>query len=212
MFPEAPKSLAKPGPAENTGPMEVEIKLPVADLPAALARIEAAGYREVEARSLESNVLYDTPEQTLRGKRQALRLREYAGQTLLTFKGQPIPGRHKQREELETAVGSGAALATLLDRLGYKPVFRYEKYRSVYSRDGEPGAITVDETPLGPFLELEGESEWIDETAARLGFGPDEYITASYSTIYLEHCRAMGLEPAHFVFPAADTETPDANG
>lgn len=198
--------------AESAGPMEVEIKLPVADLPAVLRRIVAAGYRETHARSFESNVLYDTADHALRRNQQALRVREYRGQTALTFKGKPLPGRHKQREELETTVGSGATLAAVLDRLGYKPVFRYEKYRHIYSKDGEPGVITVDETPLGPFLELEGESGWIDATAARLGYRPDDYITASYATLYLEHCREIGIEPAHFVFPAAESETPDANG
>ena len=198
--------------AEIAGPMEVEIKLPVPDLPTVLRQIVAAGYRETHARSFESNVLYDTADHALRRNQQALRVREYRGQTALTFKGKPLPGRHKQREELETTVGSGATLAAMLDRLGYKPVFRYEKYRHIYSKENEAGVITVDETPLGPFLELEGESGWIDATAARLGYSPDDYITASYATLYLEHCRATGIEPAHFVFPATESETPDANG
>ena len=198
--------------AEAAGPMEVEIKLPVADLPAVLRRIRAAGFEETHARSFESNVLYDTADHALRRNQQALRVREYRGQTALTLKGKPVPGRHKQREELETTVGSAAVLDAILDRLGYKPVFRYEKYRHIYSREGEAGVITVDETPIGPFLELEGESAWIDATAAALGFGPGDYITASYATLYLEHCRATGIEPAHFVFPAPDSETPDANG
>ena len=212
MFPESLDLPVKPAPAENTGHMEVEIKLPVADLAAALERIREAGYRETAARSFESNVLFDTDDQALRRNQQALRLREYGGQTILTLKGKPQEGRHKQREELETQVGSGAVITLLLERLGYKPVFRYEKYRHVYAREGEPGLITVDETPLGPYLELEGDSDWIDRTATQLGFGPDDYITAPYAAIYLEYCRTTGIEPAHFVFPAADAETPDANG
>ena len=192
--------------------MEVEIKLPVADLPAVRQRILSAGYRELEPRSFEANVLYDTADLALRRNQQVMRLREYRGQTVITLKGKPLPGKHKQREELETVVGSGAVIALFLERLGYQPVFRYEKYRNVFSREGEPGVITVDETPLGPFLELEGESEWIDATAALLGFREGDYITASYATLYLEDCRAKGIEPTHFVFPTTNSESSDANG
>src|SRR5690606_17025666 len=127
-------------------------------------------------------------------------------------KGKPLPGKHKQREELETVVGSGAVLALLLQRSGYQPVFRYEKYRNVFFRAGAPGVITVDESSLARLLELEGESGWIDETAVLLGFREDDYITASYATLYSEDCRAKGIEPTHFVFPTTDSESSDANG
>jgi adenylate cyclase class 2 len=188
--------------AETTreGPVEVEVKLPVADLAEVLARISAAGYQEVESRSFESNVLYDTEEGALRQKQQALRIREYRGEAILTFKGKPIPGKHKQREELETVIGSAEAMAAVLERLGYVPLFRYEKFRRVYAREGALGVITVDETPLGAYLELEGEPAWIDRTAQTLGFAPDDYVTASYATIYLEHCRRTGATPGHFIF------------
>jgi adenylate cyclase class 2 len=192
--PETPESL----PA--AGPLEVEVKLPVEDLTAVLARIRAAGYQEIESRSFEANVLYDTEAQELRGKQQALRIREYRGEAILTFKGKPLPGKHKQREELETMVGDARVLATLLERLGYQPIFRYEKFRSVFGKADEAGVITVDETPLGAYLELEGNAAWIDATALELGYGPGDYVTASYATIYLEHCRRNGIAPTHFVF------------
>ena len=63
---------------------------------------------------------------------------------------------------------------TVLSRLGYQRAFRYEKFRTKYSA-GE-GLITVDETPVGIFLELEGPGYWIDETATRLGSGRDRYL------------------------------------
>ena len=62
------------------------------------------------------------------------------------------------------------AFTLVLDRLGYQPAFRYEKYRTQLQAAGEPGLITIDETPIGVYLELEGPQDWIDSTAARLGF------------------------------------------
>ncbi|MDZ7637369.1 MAG: class IV adenylate cyclase [Bryobacterales bacterium] len=205
-----PNNLPSNSPADESpgspGPVEVEIKLRVVDLPATLARIREAGFAEIETPSFEANVLYDTAEQALRGNQNALRLREYRGRTVLTFKGKPLPGRHKRREELETVVENGAVMAKVLERLGYQPLFRYEKFRSVFGHEGDAGVITLDETPIGTFLELEGEAGWIDRTAARLGFAVEDYVTASYATLYLEHCKGAGIEPAHFVFPAADSE------
>jgi hypothetical protein len=72
--------------------------------------------------------------------------------------------------------------------------------------------ITVVETQIVPFLELEGVSGWIYATAALLGFREDDYITASYAALYSEDCRAKGIEPTHFVFPTTDSESSDANG
>jgi adenylate cyclase, class 2 len=60
--------------------------------------------------------------------------------------------------------------------------FRYEKWRSEWS-DGQ-GHCVVDETPIGNFAELEGRAEWIDETAARLGVSPSEYMTLSYGRLF----------------------------
>jgi adenylate cyclase class 2 len=76
----------------------------------------------------------------------------------------------------------------VLAALGYQPTFRYEKYRTTFSKDGEPGLITVDETPIGDFLELEGLGVWIDATALQLGYGEVDYVTASYASLYRQHC------------------------
>ena len=42
----------------------------------------------------------------------------------------------------------------------------------------------VDETPIGNYAELEGTASWIDETAARLGIDPAQYITLSYGRLF----------------------------
>lgn len=138
----------------------------------------------------------------MRQARQLLRLREFGGVATLTWKGPPAEGPHKSREEIETAVGSAAALARLWERLGYRPVFRYEKFRTTFRRGGEAGEAVLDETPIGCFLELEGSPGWIDKNAQELGFGADEYIAESYATLYFKHCERTGQPAKDMVFDA----------
>ena len=61
--------------------------------------------------------------------------------------------------------------------------------------------ITIDETPIGIFLELEGAPEWIDQTAARLGYPPAKYLTCSYASLYKEFRLAHVDEPENMTFP-----------
>ncbi|HPQ17134.1 MAG TPA: class IV adenylate cyclase, partial [Bryobacteraceae bacterium] len=135
----------------------------------------------------------------LRKTGQVLRVRQCGRRVLLTYKGPATRGRHKSREELETEAGDAQAIAAILSRLGFQPVFRYEKYRTEYA--GKKGGVaTLDETPIGVFLELEGAPDWIDRTAARLGFTPADYITASYARLYLEHRKRNRRSPKDMVF------------
>jgi adenylate cyclase class 2 len=180
--------------------IETEIKLRAGDLEAVRALIERAGFQVSTPRALERNTLFDTPSLDLRGRDELVRIRDLKGKSKLTFKGRGKPGRHKVREELESALSNGPAVETIFERLGFKPVFRYEKYRTEYSRNSDPGTITVDETPIGNFLELEGPEDWIDATARQLGFGESDYVLASYGALYLEYCQARHIEPADMVF------------
>lgn len=146
------------------------------------------------------NVLFDTPDFSLRNHGKLIRLRAVGGNTILTYKGPPQAGRHKKREELETKIENGAIFEKILSRLGYAPVFRYEKFRTEYEKPGEGGIATLDETPIGHFLELEGAPRWIDRTAKALGFAPGDYNTKSYGTLYLDYCAAHGMAPADMLF------------
>jgi adenylate cyclase class 2 len=163
-------------------PVETEIKFRVEE-PSALAdRLQAAGFALQTPRSFESNVLYDTPGRQMRARTEILRIRTYAGRTILTHKRLPdhSPGEdtHKHRIETETEVADGEALAQVF----LSPAFRYEKWRTEWSL-GE-GHCVVDETPIGNFAELEGPADWIDRSAATLGIEPSQYITLSYGRLF----------------------------
>jgi adenylate cyclase class 2 len=179
---------------------ETEIKLAVENAAAARRLLRRAGFRVSRRRAFEANTVFDTEALALRRASCLLRVREAGGTVVVTYKGPPEPGRYKSREELETGVASARSLTAILARLGFRPVFRYEKYRAEHRQPGASGVATVDETPIGVYVELEGNPRWIDGTAGMLGFPPDRYITASYAALYLEWCREQGVEPSNMVF------------
>jgi adenylate cyclase, class 2 len=118
----------------------------------------------------------------------------------VTYKGRPMVARHKTREELELVVTNAPTMGAIFERLGYRPVFRYDKYRTEYRQNRGTGLATLDETPVGIYVELEGTAAWIDRTARRMGFGERDYITASYARLYLQWCEKSGVKPSNMVF------------
>jgi adenylate cyclase class 2 len=180
--------------------LETEIKLALDDPASAKRQLAKLGFSIAKRRVLEINTVFDTPDSLLLGDRKLLRLRQAGSRHTLTFKGPPVASRYKSREEIESVFADDKAMRLILERLGYQPVFRYEKYRTEFARPGQAGAVTLDETPIGDFLELEGSPRWIERTARALGRSPSEFITASYGTLYREHCQASGVTPGNMVF------------
>jgi adenylate cyclase class 2 len=184
--------------------IETEIKFVVADVAELNQRLEAAGFRLETPRSFESNVLYDTPERRLRAHTEILRIRDYAGHWTVTHKRLPDVGpgedRHKHRIETETTVDDGTVLAELFRSLGLTEAFRYEKWRTEW-REGA-GHCVIDETPIGNYAELEGEPEWIDQMAARIGITPADYITLSYGRLFEQWRERNGSKATDLTFAA----------
>lgn len=169
--------------------LEIEIKLKVGPLPPWRDRLIALKAERICPRGFERNLVYDTPRRRLRKGGILLRLRRSPGRSVLTLKR---PGRaeagYKIREETETDVADPGALAVILGHLGFRPCFVYEKYREIYQLDGV--GVMLDETPIGNFLEIEGDRDGIDAVAARLGFSRGEYITDSYHRLFLHSGRS----------------------
>jgi adenylate cyclase class 2 len=182
--------------------IETEVKIRIADALAARLRLDQAKFAISVPRRFEANTLYDTADLKLKAAQMLLRLREVGGESIITWKGPGVPGPHKARPELETSVASLDTFDQILRALGYAPVFRYEKYRTEFKQPqtAGQGSVTLDETPIGNFLELEGMPDWIDQTAAQLGFEPAAYLLLSYGRLYLDHCAANGFEPANMLF------------
>lgn len=183
--------------------LEVEVKLKVSSPAALRRRLLALGWTEKVPRSLEQNWTWDFPDQRLRRKGQLLRLRQFGGECSLTFKGMPIGSRlFKVRKELETRVGDIGVLARILELLGLQIVFRYEKFRTAYFFKLSGGRgwvyVTVDETPIGNYLEIEGSQRSISYLAKQLGYGPQDFIKESYGTLFQR--SQLGRQQSDMVF------------
>jgi len=166
--------------------LEIEIKLKVADDQQMRDRLGKTGARLLHDREFEDNRVFDFPDQALHQRGEMLRIRILERGVVLTFKGPGrLEGGKKVREETEStlAVSEAVSLTDILQRLGMRQAFRYQKYRTTWLLQGLH--VTLDETPIGTFLELEGEPGSIDSVAALLGFTPGEYIAASYRDLYL---------------------------
>ena len=184
-----------------TGGIEVEVKIRLANTAGIVERLQAAGFAVSTPRQFETNTLYETSDGSIARNGMLLRLRQVGEKAVITWKGPGQAGPYKSRPELETTIGSAETLDRIFGHLGYLPSFRYEKYRTEFMRAGdEAGVVTLDETPIGDFLELEGAGEWIDATAAALGFSRADYVLDSYGRLYLADCERRGVEPGHMVF------------
>jgi adenylate cyclase class 2 len=113
--------------------------------------------------------------------------------------------RHKVREEIEVELAEAGNLTKILEGLGMRGWFRYEKYRTTFrlpaaARWAQGLLIELDETPIGTYVELEGPAEAIDRAARELGFLPRDYVVKNYLALYVEECRRKNAEPRNMVF------------
>lgn len=183
--------------------VEIEIKLAVQNAGAVRRALRKLGFAPA-GRERERDTLLDTSDLALRHAHSLLRLRRTSRHWILTYKGPPASDpRYKSRPEFETQVADGTRLLQIFEQLGYRPAFVYEKMRTDYRPARGTGVASLDVTPIGTYLELEGPRAWIDRTARALGFAPGQYITKSYGTLYFEYCREHGIEPTNMVFPAS---------
>ena len=177
--------------------VEREIKLEYPSVEAARAAVGALGLPALRPRRLQDDALYDTSDGSLRARSCALRLRRDGPHAILTFKGRPEPGIMKVRPEIETSTGDAAKAQAILEAIGYHVAFRYQKYREEF---GDASCVVaIDETPVGVFLEIEGEAARITTMAEALGFTPGQYLTTSYAGLHAQRRAALGLGP-HMLF------------
>ena len=150
----------------------------------------AAGATPLLGRRLQEDALLDTGDGQLRQRQCVLRVRVECGKSRLTFKGPVQPGILKIREELETVVGDGTIVLRVLEELGLRVWFRYEKYREEFAH--EDVIVAIDETPVGVFVEIEGSESGIASMAQALGRSPRDYLVDSYRALFVKHRAGAG--------------------
>src|SRR5688572_27891384 len=133
---------------------EIEVKFPLVNRDELLRRLHEIGATRLYAETFEDNIVLDRRGE-LRTRGALLRVRKFGRYSLATYKGpMSIEGGIKSRDEVQTGVESFELAISLFDSLGFKPVFRYQKFREVWRlREVE---VVIDRTPIGEYFEIEG--------------------------------------------------------
>lgn len=181
--------------------IEHEVKLAFSSVEAARQAVITAGGRLDVSRRLLDDRLFDTADDRLRRSGCALRMRRDDTRGIITFKGPVQPGPVKSREEIETDVGDANVAEAILTSLGYRQTFRAEKYREEHLV-GE-ARVTIDDTPVGVFVEIEAAPDTIDAVTTRLGRTTADHRLDSYASLWDAWCRARGRPFGDMTFEAA---------
>src|ERR1041385_5129375 len=150
---------------------EIEVKFALKDRHELVRKLHDAGGQRLYPETFEDNIVLDRRGE-LRTKGALLRVRKFGKYSIVTFKGpMSIEGGVKSREEVQTGVESFELAIQLFDSLGFRPIFRYQKFREVWRvRDVE---VVIDRTPIGDYFEIEGAMEMIRSVAGELGMNMD---------------------------------------
>lgn len=176
--------------------VERELKFAAVDHNELRSRLEALEAENQGASALEENWIYDRASH-LADAGSLLRLRYDRRGVRFTFKGPArFEGSVKIRVEHETEVGDGETLRRILESLGYKQVRRYQKYREEWLLGSV--MISLDHTPIGDFVEVEGDE--CETVARRLLLGPDQAEHRNYLRLYEDYLKVHPDAPPDMVF------------
>src|SRR5438067_9256767 len=162
---------------------EIEVKFLIEDLSAMRQRLMALGATLKTPRIFEENWLFDTPDKQLTRQGRLLRLRRDR-RNIITYKEPPVQqdSEFKVLQEYEIEVSDFAQAHTILEKLGFAPALRYEKYRETFTYQG--AEIVLDEVPFGTFMEIEAPREVIRSVATALGLDFEARLVSGYGKIF----------------------------
>jgi len=178
---------------------ETEVKIIIRNPEDFCNQLNGFSPRVISARHFEDNHLLDFPDKSLQTARCMIRIRHAGEKAFLTYKGPSrAEGIFKTREEIETELDDGISALQILEKLGMRVWFRYQKYRREYEMDGV--IVAVDETPIGNYVEIEGSEKQICDFAGRIGIAESQFLRHSYHSLYIEGCRSSGKKPGNMIF------------
>ncbi len=178
-------------------PLERELKFAQVDLEKLRERLLELEAERAAPGSLEDNWILDRGGE-LEAAACILRLREDGRGALVTFKGAArFEGTLKVRRELEVRVDDALQARAIFESLGYRVVRRYQKIREEWRLGSE--SIALDHTPIGDFVEFEGERAEV--IARRCGFDPTKADLRTYLRLYEDYLATHPEAPADMVFP-----------
>lgn len=175
--------------------IEVEIKMPIADLDTIKRKLLKMGFKETAILE-ERDTYFDNRQGDIRANGEALRVRETKdyltgeSRAQINFKGKKLDTRTMTREELETGVEDGEICRNILQVIGYAPADpEVIKDRTMMQKESITACLD-NVRGLGGFLELEilADSEEekdvalkrIENILTRLGYQISDTVRMSY--------------------------------
>ena len=173
--------------------IEVEIKVEVKNRSEIEDKLLDLGFLKSE-KIKETDLYFDTLEDSIRNNDNALRLRSSENLTtkenqhFITFKGPKLDQISMTRQELETKIEDAGVIKELFSSLGYVKMYSVIKTRQYFTMESMNACID-EVNDLGEFLELEmvvseeeRESALVNIIAflGKIGYGKEEIIRTSY--------------------------------
>lgn len=176
--------------------IERELKFAQVDLDTLRGRLLELEAERVGPPADEDNWLLDRQGELARSG-GVLRVRRDGQGSLVTFKGPAtFEGPAKLRRELEIGIEGAEEALALFSALGYEVVRRYQKIREEWRLGSE--TICLDHTPIGDFVEFEGEKS--TAVAKRCGLDPETAVRKSYLMLYEDYLAAHPEAPRDMIF------------
>lgn len=140
--------------------IEVEVKLPVAELAEIKEKLLQTGFKETGFIE-ECDTYFDNKQGDIRANGEALRVRETKdhlsgkSRAQINFKGKKLDTRTMTRRELQTGVEDGTICKNILQAIGYAPAAPEVIKDRTMLQNGSVTACLDYVHGLGEFLELE---------------------------------------------------------
>ncbi|MEO7218167.1 MAG: class IV adenylate cyclase [Gemmatimonadaceae bacterium] len=190
----------------STPTREVEVKARVDDIGAARARMETAGALLRFEGDL-SDRIYDTTDSGLGAQDQVLRVRTYVGTTgtmsHIDWKGRTSrDGGFKVREELTSGITDAAAIASILERLGYHVTSSIDRWIAQYELGDESGRggvviVRFERYPkMDTLVEVEGSPDGIERAITLLGIPRDRFSADRLADFVAAYEARTGIRAA----------------
>ncbi len=169
--------------SENNFEIEVKIRLKE-DFNRIEEKLINSGFEAETSFQKELNIFYDRNGE-LKEKGLALRLRYFSNMVSLTLKGKSLKKKIKERKEYEVSVSSFENMDLILKSVGLKPFFKYEKMRKLF-RNKNNVLVTLDKTPFGNFMEIEGNVKSIKIIMDEMEISQNDIEEKNYLQLFSE--------------------------
>lgn len=175
---------------------EIEAKIQVEDLTAAVERLNAVGAEFLHTVTETDTYLDDHKKLKRQGCGLRIRRQQAANtqKALVTFKGAKVESRYKSRPEYEMEIGSPETAELIFAGLGYMPRIVVSKTRRMWSVDG--CTVCLDDVEgLGSFVEVEGgDEDCIETVLQKLQLADRPHVRKGYAEMLSKQHKKLKRE------------------